>query len=317
MFRKWMVVAVVPVLIALSGGLGTAVAAPQGTPAHVQVMQVFKSKSHGGGGGTTNLTFHGGAVETTPAVYIVYWGSWWNGSATTGTQNGNSYGPATAMAYVNAFFTGVGGSAWNNVDHQYCQGVVSGTINCSGAGTAIPNSASQLHATLIDTTNPVPASPTQSQIAAEAVYAAGKMGYSPSAQPGATIMVFTPSGNSMSGFGTSWCAWHSSTTINGVNLPYAYMPYVPDAGGGCGENFVNPVASATAFGNGYFDGFRLTRSRAVDGSTAGARRTVTSARGARHRGTPLSAPVRSRSSRFGPTRSLTVRCPPNGEALSR
>ena len=70
-------------------------------------------------------------------------------------------------------------------------------------------------------------------------------------------MVFTPSGHSMNGFGTSWCAWHSATTANGVNLPYAYMPYVPDAGTSCGENFVNPAASATAFGNGYFDGFSV------------------------------------------------------------
>jgi hypothetical protein len=256
MIRKWMVVLVVPVMIAFGGGLGTAVAAPQGTSAHVQVMQIFKSKSHGGGG-TTNLTFHGGTVETTPAVYIVYWGSWWNSATTiTGNQGGFSYGPATAMAYVTAFFNGVGGSAWNNVDHQYCQGVPSGTVNCSG-GTAIPNSASQLAGHMIDTTTPVPASPSQSQIAAEAVYAAGQMGYSPSAQPGATIMVFTPSGHSMNGFGTNWCAWHSSTTTNGVNLPYAYMPYVPDAGTSCGENFVNPATSATAFGNGYLDGFSI------------------------------------------------------------
>ena len=178
MLRKWMVVAVVPVMMALGGGLGTAVAAPGGTSDHMHFMQVFKSRTHNGGG-TSNLTFHGGQVETAPAVYIVYWGSWWNSATVTGSENGNSYGPSTAMAYVNAFFNGVGGSSWNNVNHQYCQGVASGTINCSGAGTAIPNPTSQLKGTLIDTANPVPASPTQSQIAAEAVYAAGQVGILP------------------------------------------------------------------------------------------------------------------------------------------
>ena len=58
----------------------------------------------------------------------------------------------------------------------------------------------------------------------------------------------------MSGFGTSWCAWHDEPT-SGTNMAYAYMPYIPDAGANCGMNFVNPTNNS--YGNGYFDGFSI------------------------------------------------------------
>src|SRR5207244_6381380 len=56
-----------------------------------------------------------------------------------------------------------------------------------------------------------------------------------------------PTGHSMSGFATTWCAWHSSSG----SMSYSYMPYQPDAGASCGMNFVNPGNS------GYFDGFSI------------------------------------------------------------
>jgi serine protease len=203
---------------------------------------------------TTNLTYHGGQVETTPKIYIDFWGSWWNTPTTTGTDGSYSFTNAQAMSYVQSFFSNVGGSAWDGINTQYCQGVASGTINCGTSGTHVTNPTGQLVATMIDSTNAVPTSPTQNQIAAEATYAAGKFGLAGASQAGTTVFVFTPAGNSMSGFGTQWCAWHSVTSYSGSNLPYAYMPYQPSAGTSCGENFVN---AATSFGNGYFDGFSV------------------------------------------------------------
>jgi serine protease len=94
----------------------------------------------------------------------------------------------------------------------------------------------------------VPTSPTQSQIATEAGNLAGHFG---GVNPTADYMVFTPTGHSESGFGTQWCAYHSSSG----GLSYAYMPYQPDAGASCGMNFVN--AGNNSFGNGYFDGFSI------------------------------------------------------------
>ena len=202
----------------------------------------------------SNLTYHGGQVETSPAIYIDFWGSWWNTTTTTGTDQGLSFTNAQAKQYIQDFFTNVGGSSWDGVDAQYCQGVSLGTVSCGSAGTHIQNLIGQLKGVMVDATNAVPSSPTQSAIAGEAAYAAGRFGIPAAAQVGATVMVFTPSGRSMSGFGTSWCAWHSVTTHSGANLPYAYIPYQPDAQQSCGENFIN---SADAYGNGYFDGFSV------------------------------------------------------------
>ena len=222
-----------------------------------------------GGSTTNNLTFHGGSVEITPTVYIDYWGSWWNGGTTTGTQNSNSYGPTTTMTYNSALFTQVGGTSWSNINSQYCQGVASGTINCGTSGTHITNPAGQLASTStwIDTSTSPGSSPTQGQIAAEAVVAAKHFGLTGAQAATTTIFVYTGSKQSMSGFaaaGTNgtWCAWHSTTsyapaTGSSTTLPYAYMPYMPDAGGSCGMNFINSSSSANSFGNGYFDGFSI------------------------------------------------------------
>jgi serine protease len=202
----------------------------------------------------SNLIYRGGPVETAPAVYLDFWGSWWNTTTTTGTDGAFSYTNAQAMQYVEDFFTNVGGSAWDGVTAQYCQGVAAGTVNCGAAGSHIQNLKGQLKGTMVDSANSVPSSPTQSQIAAEAAYAAGQFGLAAGSQPSYTVFVLTPSGDSENGFRTSWCAWHSVTSYGGGNLPYAYLPYQPDAGVNCGMNFVN---APNAYGNGEFDGFSV------------------------------------------------------------
>jgi serine protease len=217
--------------------------------AHVMAVK----GAHGGGppNRSKNLTFHGGSVQIGTQVFISYWGSEWGTGFSTG-----GYSSATAQTYVNTFFTNVGGSSWINSDTQYCQNVPSGTTNCSGISGAqfVTNPSDQFGSTWNDTTS-VPSSPTQSQIAAAALRLANHFGgYSPNN----TYLVFTPTGKSMSGFGTSWCAWHSSTTgtVGGssVRVAYGYIPYMPDAGASCGRNFIN---SNNSFGNGYFDGFSV------------------------------------------------------------
>ncbi len=195
---------------------------------------------------TSYLKYQGGSVETTPVVYIDYWGSQWSTGFSTG-----GYTSAQAQTYTNDFFGNVGGSKWDNTNTQYCQGVATGTINCGTSGTHITNPTAQLAGTWNDTSS-VPSSPTQSQIAAEAVNAMNHFG---GYNANATYFVYTPTGDSMSGFGTQWCAWHSVTTSGSNQVAYAYMPYQPDAGTSCGMNYVN--GTNNSFGNGYFDGFSI------------------------------------------------------------
>src|SRR5262245_35380738 len=191
---------------------------------------------------STNLAYRGGAVETAPRVYIVFWGPQWVNGFTTG-----GYSSAQAQTYVSDFFGGVGGSSWANSTTQYCQGVANGTTQCGTSGTHPTNPGNELAGTWVDGTA-VPSSPTQNQIQTEASALAAHFG---GVDPNADYMVFTPTGHSESGFGTSWCAYHSSSG----SLSYSYIPYEPDAGLSCGMNFVN--SGNSSFGNGYFDGFSI------------------------------------------------------------
>src|SRR5260370_2687260 len=99
----------------------------------IHLLKVKSACHHGCGGGSNNLSYHGGTggvgVETgSDKVYLVYWGSQWN-----------SNDPSGEAAIQQKFFNGVGGSSWNNSVTQYCEGVSSGTIFCNGAGTAAVN----------------------------------------------------------------------------------------------------------------------------------------------------------------------------------
>src|SRR2546421_2050944 len=159
--------------------------------AHQDGMHILKIKAAKGGTphGTANLFSHGGAIEQTAKVYIVYWGSDWGANT-------------AARSYIEGFFNGVGGSSWANSTTQYCQGVPSGTVQCGTAGVHPTNPTGELAGTWNDA-SAVPTSPTQSQISAEASAAA--VHFTGGVDTQADYMVFTPSGHSMNGFQTTWC----------------------------------------------------------------------------------------------------------------
>ena len=210
---------------------------------------IMKTRSGTGPSVTnSNMYYHGGAVSLTSQVYVDYWGSAWVSGFSTG-----GYSSSQAQSYVQGFYGNVGGSPWHNIDTQYCQGVAVNTQNCGTSGQHITNGAGRLAGTCTHNTT-LPKRISQSNIATEAVWAMNNCfgGYNANA----IYLVFTPHNQSMSGFGTQWCAWHSETT-NSSSQPvaYGYIPYMPDAGTSCGMNYVN--SSNNSFGNGYFDGFSI------------------------------------------------------------
>jgi serine protease len=238
---------VVTALALALGPLATGAAAstkPSTMAAHHMGVKPAKPQPKPAG---TPLTYQGGAVETTPAVYIVYWGKQWSTGFSTG-----GYTSAQAQTYMHDFYTNVGGSSWDNINTQYCQGVAVGTINCGSSGTHVTNPTGQLKGVCTDAST-LPRRITQSGLAAEAVKSITSCGFGYNAN--ATYFVFTPSGHSQSGFGTSWCAYHSVTSSANGSVAWAYMPYMPDAGANCGENFINRTNNS--YGNGYFDGFSV------------------------------------------------------------
>jgi serine protease len=63
-------------------------------------------------------------------------------------------------------------------------------------------------------------------------------------------VIATATGNNASGFGTRYCAWHSSTSSSYGNIAYTNLPYITDAGTSCGANFngLGPNAGITIVG---------------------------------------------------------------------
>jgi hypothetical protein len=210
-----------------SGSGGAASLRPQ---VFMGVRGAVQQAAHGNPNRRAQLSFHGGnpgVVTGADKVYLVAWGSGW------------STDPSGEVALLQSFFGKVGGSSWNNSVTQYCQGVAVGTITCGTSGThAVNPSGSLLGGTWTDTTNAAPTHPSQSDLAGEAARAAAHFGNT-SAATNRTVQyaILTATGHNASGAGTSYCAWHSSTSSAYGTLAYTNMPYVTDYGASCGANF--------------------------------------------------------------------------------
>jgi hypothetical protein len=195
--------------------------------------------SHVGSASTSNdLYYHGGTggigVETAPKVYLVLWGSQWNNND-----------PSGEAGIVQNFLTGVGGSSWLNSVTQYCQGVPSNTFFCQGAGQAAGNQTGMFVAVWLDNASAAPNRPRQSQLAAEAARAAAHFGNTTAASNASVqYVIATAHGFNASGFGTQYCAWHSSTNSSSGTIAYTNLPYITDAGASCGANFNGLGATA-------------------------------------------------------------------------
>jgi len=224
------------VALALTAFVGNAGASPNPRsnevlhPAHV--MKVKDACHRHCGGGSNNLTYHNGTpgVERgADKVYLVYFGSQWNGND-----------PSGEAAIQQSFFNHVGGSSWNNSVTQY--------FDTTGNAT---NPTGVLAGTWFDNASAAPSHPTQSQLAAEAANAAAHFGNT-TATANSTVqyVINTATGNSISGFGTQFCAWHSSTSSSYGTLAYTNMPYITDAGASCGAGFngLGPNAGITIVG---------------------------------------------------------------------
>ena len=226
--------------LALSVGLGLAIAsvgsAAAGAPARAERPTIYmppRGNAHNARPTKSkNLTYHGGVggvgVETgADKVYLVLWGSQWT-----------SNDPSGESALLQSFFGKVGGSSWNNSVTQYCEGVANGTVTCGSSGTHATNPTGVLGGVWADSGAAAPAHPSQSQLAAEAVNAAAHFGNTTAAS-NTTVqyVIATATGNSASGFGTQYCAWHSSTSSSAGNIAYTNLPYITDAGASCGANF--------------------------------------------------------------------------------
>jgi Ricin-type beta-trefoil lectin domain/Putative Ig domain len=174
------------------------------------------------------VTWQGGLVQHTPHVYLLLWGPNWQTDTTTAT-------------YLQNFFSGLGVAPddnWSTITSQYA--------DASGAPAF---SGSVFEGVFNDLSTP-PSDTSVDQIGAEADTFATSQGITDLND--AQIIVATQSGTCPQGFVASSCTggrllrndcgYHSFSNPTFINLPY-----LPDAGAACGQDFVNPSGTDDGF----------------------------------------------------------------------
>jgi hypothetical protein len=173
------------------------------------------------------VTWHGGPVQHTPHVYLLFWGPNWQ-------TDPNQEASAT---YLEHFFSGLGNGqtddTWSTITSQYAD------------GTGAPAFTGLVYEGAFNDTATPPSDTSLFQLGAEADTFAQNHGITDLTD--AQIIVVTQSGTCPQGFAGAGCSggslprtdcgYHSSST----NQPFINLPYLPDAGATCFKDFVNPT----------------------------------------------------------------------------
>jgi hypothetical protein len=159
----------------------------------------------GHGGHVSLLQWHNGPVMHSTTVVPVWWGSSWsNGSFLVDKETGIDY-----------FYSHVGGSAYLHTNAEYTD--ASGAVNTSSVSKS--NDLSDSSAT-------PSGAPSTSQVLAEVAKVTNNK---PTA--GAYYPVYSDQPRGHAGY----CAWHSSGTINGIQVEFGFF-FNLDGDPGCDPN---------------------------------------------------------------------------------
>jgi hypothetical protein len=182
--------------------------------------------AHGGGAGPRSqngISYHGGDVLNDASgvnVYVIWYGSWANNTATT---------------ILPDFLSHLGGSAYFNINTTYKD----------GAGVAVTNAVHLL--AQASTTAYLGASLSDAQIAqvvSDEINA--------SALPldaNAVYFVLTSADvTASSGFCTNYCGWHTHTTVGGADIKYAFVGNPDRCPSSCAAQATGPNGNAGADG---------------------------------------------------------------------
>jgi len=186
-----------------------------------------------------NMAYFGGTVQVTPKIYLVLWGWGQTGAFNHTTVGRPANDPDGAAALMTNFIAAIGGTSWERIATQYYQS------NYNGTFSNVSNPKQELAGVWHDDTTPIHDNLSPLELAQEAGRAAQHFGVSNPAN--ANFVVATPQMYNEAGFNQgSYCAWHDYVTpisYPGVTTGIAFtnMPYVLNATGSCGQDFVNPA----------------------------------------------------------------------------
>jgi hypothetical protein len=157
------------------------------------------AKPGGGNGPTANISYHGGPVILgTVNAYVIWYGNWSGNSATTILTN---------------FLSNIGGSPYFNINTTYysvsgnTRNPVTGAVHYAGStndnysqGTGLSDAGVQA-----------------------VVTSAISSGRLPKDTNGVYFVLTSADVNETSGFCTQYCGWHTSGTIAGSDIKYAFV----------------------------------------------------------------------------------------------
>ncbi len=165
---------------------------------------------------TGPVTYHGGIVQTRPSIYVVFWGF-----------HTSDADPDGVAARMQDFLRRVGGSAWLRTAAQYYQ--MPGHKHV----TNLPN---QLKGVWFDDVHPIPSNLDGLGGMARLAKEVQELGrHFASHDVNAAYVIAIPHGRG--GFPNGGCAYHG-LQMKGPFYPAVVIPYIPDAGTGCGAGIV-------------------------------------------------------------------------------
>ncbi|HZR25909.1 MAG TPA: hypothetical protein VFA59_20080 [Vicinamibacterales bacterium] len=212
------------------------------TPPSVDVCQTLGVCPPGVAAGQpmpVNMAYFGGPVQVTPKLYLVYWGWGQKGAFDHATPGRPTSDPDGVGSLMSRFLYAIGGTPWAGVMTQFYES------NYNGTYATITNPKNMLAGIWHDDTNPIHDNLSPLELAQEAARAAKHFAITDFTN--SQIIIAQPQKFNDAGFNqNNYCAWHDYTTpiaYPGVTSGMAFvnMPYVLNAGGGCGMDFVNPA----------------------------------------------------------------------------
>jgi len=203
MNRKWITVIVFAAVVSLASVVAAASnASAAGGPPSIAAGPAFgfvpsRNASHAGPGGSHGhvslLAWHNGPVMHGTTVIPIFWGSKWGVTSFKGDK-------ITGLDYL---YTNVGGTGYAHTNAEYTDGA--GNVDTANITK---------DADLTDTSVTPSGAPSTSQVLAEV---ARETNNKPTA--GAYYPVYSDQPRGSAGY----CAWHSSGTINGVQVEFGFF----------------------------------------------------------------------------------------------
>jgi serine protease len=228
------------------------------------------------------MSYYGGHVQVRPHEYIIFWGWGESGAFKKACQaeklaEGSIHAtlkcdPDGAGKYIANFVYNIGGTEWANVQDQYYETTPAGKryINQKGnllAGIWVDDHSPGANLQKTSDSNPYGPKNTMTDLALEATRAARHFHVHGAALKNANFIIAQPENFSdpQSAAGNNggligYCAFHDYTLYGatgnnyynpklgvGQHISYTNLPYMKNAGGGCGAGDVNHPGTLDGF----------------------------------------------------------------------